>query len=153
MNSKLTIVRTRLCLALIVCLASLWLFLGRIQAADDWVLAANVTAGVTRLSSHQARSVMAGRTPWWANGEQVVLVLPPRGSPASQWLCDHLLQTPERIYRRFLLEQVYRGGVRTPFEARNNAEAAQLVASVRGAISALPRALVGPNTAVIDVVP
>jgi len=86
------------------------------------------------LTGREFRRVFLGTQERWADGERVVLVLPPPGSPEMQWLCDEL-RVSERLYRRGLMEKALRGDIHKPLQARDVKHALELAAATVGAIA------------------
>ena len=55
-----------------------------------------------------------------------------------QWLYEDFLKMPENVYRRFLLEQAYRGTISKPLDADTVADAVAQLKSTPGSVAALP---------------
>ncbi|MDH5674948.1 MAG: hypothetical protein OEZ06_22660 [Myxococcales bacterium] len=102
----------------------------------DFVLVTNAKNGVPSRSVSIAK-VLSGRSDRWPDGTKAVLVLPPAGSPAMRWLSEDALGMPEKMLRRFLLQQVFRGAVPRPIEARSVAQAVDILRNHRGALAVL----------------
>jgi hypothetical protein len=134
-------------------LASIGLGLGsvRLARADEYVLVVHPSVGLKETSLDRVRSVLSLRESQWENGAPVVLVLPPRKSPAIVWMAEGLLRMPESTYRRLVLGQVFRGAAREPISTESLVDVAKAVASRRGAISALPRSAVPEDVVALNL--
>lgn len=111
----------------------------RSAMGDDFVVVANPRVSTTSLTHDAAQQLFSGRATNWPDGTPVVLVLPPRGSASMRWLSSSLLGMPEAAYRRFVLNQVFRGRARRPLEPRTTRSVGVMVRQTRGALGVVPR--------------
>ncbi len=81
-----------------------------------------------------ARRVFSGRQARWPDGKRVRIVLPPRGSPAMQRLCE-FVRMPESAYRHFLNARAFAGRMPKPLEAGSQAELLDLLNRTPGAVA------------------
>lgn len=98
------------------------------------VLAVNDHVKIGQLERVTLRRIMSGRKSRWPDGSPIVLVFPPKGSAEMKWLCGTVVGVPEEVYRRFLLDKVFRGEMRPPIEVVDSQEASRRIAATRGAI-------------------
>ncbi len=75
----------------------------------------------------------------------------PKGSDAMTWMAGELLGMSEKVYRRQLMERVFRGSSAQPHEVKDATEAASMVARTPGALAALPVAAIGGGVRVVSL--
>jgi hypothetical protein len=109
---------------------------GRARAADatfGFVVHAKVK--VSSLSASEVKDIFSGRTSKWPGGQRIVLVLPPKGSAEMRWLSKKVLGMPEEVYRRYVLQKVFRGEMKKPIFAKSVEDAIEEASSTRGGIT------------------
>lgn len=136
----------------LACLIWLECGLSSLAHADDYTLVVHPSAGIKTATLARVRSVLSLREAQWENGSPVILVLPPRRSGPILWMAEDLLRMPEPTYRRHVLGQVFRGAAREPIMAETLPDVVKAVAGRRGAISALPRAMVSDDVTAVALI-
>lgn len=113
----------------------LGLSIARPSLAQDSVIVVNSGVASRSLSKSEIKKLLTGQTQIWPDGQAVVLVLPPKGSAAMDWVCQEILKMPETVYRRYINEKVFRGAFgSTPQESGSDEGVASTVGSTPGAI-------------------
>ena len=108
---------------------------GNASADGFEVIASHAT---TAMSAKDLKRVFTGQISRWPDGTPVVLVLPPKGSPAMAWACSTVLKMPESVYLRYVKEKVFRGSIAQPIEVVGEGEIIAMVAQHVGAVSIAP---------------
>lgn len=119
------------------------------QAAPT--LGAHASNPTETLSKAEAKSIFSGKQLRWSHGKTIVLVLPPKGSAEMKWLTGHILGIPEEVYRRYLMQRVFRGKMKAPIEAGSVEETKIALARNRGAVAPIPASAVGGDIKNITV--
>ena len=105
------------------------------EKADEYVLLVSSKLSSSAVTSDQIIKIFSGRKQTWDDRTPIQLILLPEGSPEMQWLCNRILKMPERLLRRFINQQVYRGTMKRPLEAIDSQSAVELIGRSVGSIS------------------
>lgn len=119
---------------------------------EDITLAVSKDHSVTTLTKREFHKIVSGQMTKWSDGAPVTLVLSPKGSLEMQWLSQKLLGVPEEIFRRFILEKIFRGAMKPPADMPDAGTASQYIARTPGAIGPIPRDLLSPDLVPIQIV-
>jgi len=102
-----------------------------------FTVASSASTAASAIADAKLRGVLTGQTAW-PDGTAPILVLLPKGDPAMAWMAEELLGMPEKVYRRQLLERVFRGSTARPHEVGSAAEAVEYLLETKGAVGPVP---------------
>jgi hypothetical protein len=78
--------------------------------------------------------VFSGRATTWDDGEAIVLVIGSEDSPAMQWLAERLFGVSAKTFLTKLKQDTFRGAIRHPLSADDDAHTIRRVESGRGLV-------------------
>jgi len=92
------------------------------------------------LNREEAKLVFSGRTKTWDDGEAIVLVIGSEDSPAMHWMSDALFGVTPKIILTKLKQDTFRGELRHPLSADDDAHTIRRVQSGRGVVGLVSEA-------------
>jgi hypothetical protein len=105
--------------------------------AGGFTVVSSVSTSGSAIDTAKLKGVLTGQTAW-PDGTTPILVQLPKGDPAMAWMAEELLGMPEKLYRRQLLERVFRGSTARPHEVDSAAEAMEFLLNTKGAAGPVP---------------
>jgi ABC-type phosphate transport system substrate-binding protein len=102
--------------------------------AGGFVLLKNAKNPTPSLTKDVAKAVFNGHTKEWSNGEAVVLVIGSEDSPAMGWLATTLFGASAKTYLAKLKQDVFKGDVRHPVSADDDAKTIKRVEAGAGVV-------------------
>ena len=102
--------------------------------AGGFVVVKHVKNPTATLSKDAAKNVFNGHTKAWANDEAIVLVIGSEDSPAMTWLATTWFGVSAKTYLAKLKQDVFRGDVRHPVSADDDARTIKRVQAGAGVV-------------------
>jgi ABC-type phosphate transport system substrate-binding protein len=102
--------------------------------AGGFVLLKNAKNPTPSLTKDAAKAVFNGHTKEWSNGEGVVLVIGSEDAPAMGWLATTLFGVSAKTYLAKLKQDVFKGDVRHPVSADDDAKTIKRVEAGAGVV-------------------
>ena len=103
-------------------------------ARADFVLVKQSNNTTARLTKDAAKGVFSGRTKTWSNGDAIILVIGSEDSPGMQWLAPALFGVSAKTYLTKIKQDVFKGDVRHPLSADDDASTLKRIASQPGVV-------------------
>jgi ABC-type phosphate transport system substrate-binding protein len=113
-------------LAAVVCL-------GRAEAGG-FVLVKNAKNPTPSLGKDAVKNIFNGHTKQWTDGEPIILVIGSEDSPAMSWLATTLFGVSAKTFLAKLKQDVFRGDVRHPLSAEDDARTIKRIESGAGVV-------------------
>jgi ABC-type phosphate transport system substrate-binding protein len=104
------------------------------RAFAGFVLVKRADNKVAKLSSDAVKAVFSNHTKTWSNGDTIILVIGSEDSPAMQWLAPTLFKVSAKTYLTKIKQDVFKGDMRHPLSAEDDAATLKRIASTAGVI-------------------
>lgn len=108
--------------------------------ADRYVAVRAATNRQHELTHDEAKRVFSGHTKTWDDGEAIVLVIGSEDSPAMHWLASELFGVSAKTFLTKLKQDTFRGEIRHPLSADDDAHTIRRVQSGRGVVGIVSEA-------------
>jgi ABC-type phosphate transport system substrate-binding protein len=102
--------------------------------AGGFVLVKNAKNPTPSLTKDAAKNAFNGHTKTWSNDEAIVLVIGSEEAPAMAWLATALFGVSAKTYLAKLKQDVFKGEVRHPLSADDDAKTIKRIQSGAGVV-------------------
>jgi hypothetical protein len=123
------------------------------RAMAGFVLVKRADNKVAKLSTDAVKAVFSNRTKTWSNGDTIILVIGSEDSPAMQWLAPTLFKVSAKTYLTKVKQDVFKGDMRHPLSAEDDAGTIKRIASAAGVIGWVTEASAKQLPAELAVLP
>jgi len=108
-------------------------------ASENYILVSSKKHG--ELKHKHLKIYLSGQKTIWPDGSPVVILLFPKGSKEMKWLCKNIINMPENLYRRFVMQKAFRSGLKL-LEVKDQQQAIRALKENHGAIAPIsPRSI------------
>jgi len=119
--------------------------------AGEFTVVVHAGVPIDTASATDIKKILTGQVRTWSDGQPIVLVLPPKASPALAWACKDLLKISPMVYLRYVSEKVFRGALDEPTRVDGDAATPAAVGLAPGAIGVTTTAAVVEGVKAISV--